>query len=152
MDNIGSKIQQLRKTKGYTQEQLAELAGVSRQTIYKWEAGLVQPNSDNIAKLCEIFLVDRNYFYGITTDTVKEKQPKGKKRLAILIILAAITLVLFAVTLCFGLITYQPTQSAMWVSTSKLNSAWFYVFLSVTLLFVCITAAYAVRIFAFKKK
>lgn len=30
----------LRKDAGLSQEQLAEKAGVSRQTIFKWEAGL----------------------------------------------------------------------------------------------------------------
>ena len=33
----------LRKDAGLSQEQLAEKAGVSRQTIFKWEAGLRQP-------------------------------------------------------------------------------------------------------------
>ena len=37
---IGLKISYYRKLKGITQEQLAELIGVSRQTISKWETGV----------------------------------------------------------------------------------------------------------------
>lgn len=35
---IGEKISELRKQKGITQEQLAEIIGVSSQSVSKWEA------------------------------------------------------------------------------------------------------------------
>lgn len=34
----------IRKRKGFSQEDLAHALGVSRQTIYSWEAGLNYPN------------------------------------------------------------------------------------------------------------
>ena len=36
---IGEKIAKYRKEKGYTQEQLGELVGVSGQAVSKWENG-----------------------------------------------------------------------------------------------------------------
>ena len=36
---IGDKIAKYRKLKGYTQEQLGELVGVSGQAVSKWENG-----------------------------------------------------------------------------------------------------------------
>ena len=36
---IGEKIAKYRKLKGYTQEQLGELVGVSGQAVSKWENG-----------------------------------------------------------------------------------------------------------------
>ena len=36
--NISDRIQSLRKSKGITQEQLADAVGVSRQAVSKWEA------------------------------------------------------------------------------------------------------------------
>lgn len=44
--NIGKNIRHLRKQKKITQEQLAEMMSVSRQTISKWEAGEVIPELD----------------------------------------------------------------------------------------------------------
>mgnify|MGYP001050533064 CR=1 FL=1 len=39
MENIGEKIMQARKTKGMTQDTLAQLVNVSRQTVSHWENG-----------------------------------------------------------------------------------------------------------------
>ena len=53
--NIGNYIANKRKQKNYTQEQLAELLGVSNKTISKWENGESYPEMDKILKLCNIF-------------------------------------------------------------------------------------------------
>jgi len=49
--DFGSRLATARKAKGFSQEELAELLGVSRQTIYKWETGITYPDID---KLCDI--------------------------------------------------------------------------------------------------
>ena len=49
--DFGSRLATARKNKGLSQEELAELLGVSRQTIYKWETGITYPDID---KLCDI--------------------------------------------------------------------------------------------------
>ncbi len=38
--NISDRIQALRKSKGISQEQLADAVGVSRQAVSKWESGV----------------------------------------------------------------------------------------------------------------
>ena len=38
--NIGGKIQARRKAMGLSQEDLAQLTGVSRQSVTKWETGI----------------------------------------------------------------------------------------------------------------
>lgn len=38
--NISDRIQNLRNTKGISQEQLADVLGVSRQAVSKWESGV----------------------------------------------------------------------------------------------------------------
>lgn len=45
----------LRKSRGLTQEQLAERLGVSRQAIARWEAGETAPDVKILRNLCEIF-------------------------------------------------------------------------------------------------
>lgn len=44
----GEKISKLRRENNYTQEQLAELLGVSRQAISKWESSLAYPETDKL--------------------------------------------------------------------------------------------------------
>lgn len=51
----GEKIAKLRKDNNYTQEQLAELLGVSRQSISKYESGLVYPETEKLIRLSELF-------------------------------------------------------------------------------------------------
>jgi transcriptional regulator with XRE-family HTH domain len=53
--NLGKNIQHLRKQKKITQEQLAEMMSVSRQTISKWEADEVIPELDKIVALSDLF-------------------------------------------------------------------------------------------------
>ncbi|MEE1196810.1 MAG: helix-turn-helix transcriptional regulator, partial [Lachnospiraceae bacterium] len=40
---LGDKISKLRKDNNYTQEQLAGILGVSRQSVSKWESNLAYP-------------------------------------------------------------------------------------------------------------
>ena len=57
---LSEKIQKLRKEKGMTQEQLAELLFVSRTAISKWETGRGMPNMASLQMIAKLF--------GITLD------------------------------------------------------------------------------------
>lgn len=48
-------LQHLRASRNMTQEQLAMLVGVSRQSVTKWEAERDYPEMDKLLKLCQIF-------------------------------------------------------------------------------------------------
>lgn len=48
-------LQHLRATRNMTQEQLAMLLGVSRQSVTKWEAEKSYPEMDKLLKICELF-------------------------------------------------------------------------------------------------
>lgn len=54
---IGTKLSQLRKLSGMTQEQLAEKINVSRQTISKWESDSTFPDLESIVKISRLFHV-----------------------------------------------------------------------------------------------
>jgi transcriptional regulator with XRE-family HTH domain len=54
---LGERIQTLRNENKMSQEKLAELLGVSRQAVSKWETGLANPNTENLILLAEIFHV-----------------------------------------------------------------------------------------------
>ncbi len=51
---IGQIIQQRRKELGITQPDLAELASVSKNTLYKLERGQGNPSLDVLTKLAEV--------------------------------------------------------------------------------------------------
>lgn len=52
---IGDKIMSLRKERGYSQEELASLIGVSRQSVSKWELNDSVPDLDKIVRISELF-------------------------------------------------------------------------------------------------
>lgn len=58
--NIAERIQNLRKLKGVSQEELADKIGVSRQAVSKWESEQSLPDVEKIILLSE--------YFGITTD------------------------------------------------------------------------------------
>ena len=51
-----------RKKNGYTQEQIAEKIGVSRQAVAKWERGEALPDIENVIALAGV--------YGVTVDSL----------------------------------------------------------------------------------
>jgi len=54
---FNEKLQQLRKEKGLTQEQLAEMLFISRTAISKWESGKGYPNIESLKSISKLFAV-----------------------------------------------------------------------------------------------
>lgn len=55
---IGNFLQELRKEKGLTQEQLAEKVNVARRTVSRWETGNNMPDLDILIELSDYYEVD----------------------------------------------------------------------------------------------
>ena len=58
---LGEKIAKQRKELNYTQEQLACILGVSRQSISKWESDISYPETDKLIKLGKLFDCSMDY-------------------------------------------------------------------------------------------
>lgn len=58
---IGEKILKMRKARGWSQEELAERVGVSRQAVSRWEADSAKPDADRIIAICDLFGVSADY-------------------------------------------------------------------------------------------
>ena len=58
---IADRIQSLRKSKGMSQEELADAVGVSRQAVSKWESEQATPDLDKVVIMSEIFDVTTDY-------------------------------------------------------------------------------------------
>lgn len=54
---IANRLVTLRKEKGFSQEQLAEKIGVSRQAVSKWERSEASPDTDNLIMLARLYEV-----------------------------------------------------------------------------------------------
>lgn len=67
--DLSERIRDLRKQKGLSQEQLAEMLDVSRQAVSKWEGGQSSPDLDKITTISELFGVSTDYLLkGLDTD------------------------------------------------------------------------------------
>lgn len=67
---LGEKLSKLRKEYNYTQEQLADILGVSRQSISKWESDIAYPETEKLIELGKIFECSMDY---LLKDEVAEK-------------------------------------------------------------------------------
>lgn len=54
---FNEKLQELRKNKNLTQEQLAEMLFVSRTAISKWESGRGYPTIDSLKEISNFFAI-----------------------------------------------------------------------------------------------
>ena len=59
--NIADRIQYLRKQRGLSQEELADMVGVSRQSVSKWESEQSTPDLDKIIVMSDLFEVTTDY-------------------------------------------------------------------------------------------
>lgn len=76
---LGEKIAKQRKELEYTQEQLAEILGVSRQSVSKWESDLAYPETDKLIKMGKLFDCSMDY---LLIDEISEKRGNGEKETA----------------------------------------------------------------------
>ncbi len=140
---IGVKIQNLRKQRGLSQEQLAEAVGVSRQAVSKWEAEQSVPDIDKIILICDYFGVTTDYILRneemSCTETVqsknknevKEEDTDNKKKSALLLAVAVMLYILCAVPIIIipnqvGLVlllVMVAGATGMIILRSKLNSS-----------------------------
>lgn len=58
---LGEKLSKLRKENNYTQEQLADILGVTRQSISKWESDVAYPETDKLIRLGRLFDCSMDY-------------------------------------------------------------------------------------------
>lgn len=63
--SIGSKIKSLRRAKNLTQEDLAEVLGVTSKAISQWECGRTAPDISQLPLLCNYFEVTADELLGI---------------------------------------------------------------------------------------
>lgn len=71
--NIGSKIKELRKERGITQEQLADSIGVSFQAVSKWENDIALPDITLAPALASYFGVSMDVLFDFNLSEIEER-------------------------------------------------------------------------------
>ncbi len=86
---LSDNIKTLRKSKGLTQEELANRINVVRQTVSKWEKGYSVPDAEMLKKIAEVLETDVSQLLGSTieidanADLVAEQLSRINEQLAI---------------------------------------------------------------------
>lgn len=119
--NFSEKIVTLRKSRGMSQEALAEELEVSRQAISRWEMGTAMPDAANILRISKLFHVTTDYLlhdeYESDNDLPKVKEVKTDKTYQIMIYLVTLEIMILLmqfICICilqnvfFGVLTMLP--------------------------------------------
>ena len=72
---FGEKLLELRKKNNFSQEELAEKIGVSRQAVSRWESGETMPDSPNLLQISNLFGVSADF---LLRDEIEESFPQQK--------------------------------------------------------------------------
>ena len=78
---IADRLVKLRKKYGYSQEELADKLGLSRQAVSKWERAEASPDTDNLICLAKLYGVSLDELLATDEDidTIVEEQVKEEK-------------------------------------------------------------------------
>ncbi len=89
--SIGTKIFELRKAMNLSQEELADMLDVSRQSVSKWETDAAVPDLEKLCKLCDVFDITLDELAGremnrknndnANTSTEKTEHPTAQQKI-----------------------------------------------------------------------
>lgn len=110
MNELGARLQALRRQANLSQQELAERLHVSRQSISKWELGTAKPDLDNMIRLSELFGVsldelvlgktqNRQEIPQHSAQPVENTKAKRRKRMRLCLLAGVLCLVLAVVLL-----------------------------------------------------
>lgn len=73
---LGEKLTALRKKQGYSQQELADMISVTRQTISNWECGQGAPALDKALELAQIYKISLDDLAGNNVEIVAREKVK----------------------------------------------------------------------------
>ena len=81
MATFTERLRELRTQSNYSQQDLADKMGVTKQTISQYERGVRKPDMDTLTALCDIFNVSSDYLMGKSDVTVRLLNSDDLRRL-----------------------------------------------------------------------
>lgn len=80
---VANRLIELRKRKGLSQEELADVLGVSRQAVSKWERTEASPDTDNLIALAKFYNISLDELLDTNTpvdEVLKDENPKEENK------------------------------------------------------------------------
>ena len=99
---IQERLKKMRKQANLTQDNLAELIHVSRQTISNWENGKSYPDLQSLLLLCKVYDISLNQLVEEDVVEMKRNVFKGKMYFFSFLLVSLVTLLL----VCISLVKY----------------------------------------------
>lgn len=114
--SLGEKLLKLRKKKGLSQEEVADILHVTRQTVSKWETDQSMPDFDKVVPICNLYEISTEELFhdGVSVskneenihieDTISQQNYHRKKALfttvaVTLYILSVVVIIFFSTVL-----------------------------------------------------
>lgn len=134
--NFRQRLIQLRDEHKLSQQELADMLDVSRQTVSRWEAGKSVPSANQIANICKAFHLDANEFVGAEVQPAenggnteaKDESKVERKKLSVTLLcvigaLIALSVAGFIVTICYAVKDAMYDASAtVWIVSIPQNT------------------------------
>jgi len=76
---IGERMKEIRKSRGWNQDQVAKLLGVTRQAISHYERGIREPNYEMVEAFADRFNVTIDYLQGRDDNSIYYLSPEVAK-------------------------------------------------------------------------
>lgn len=73
-----NRIKELRQAQGYTQGELGNLLNCTGMTISRYETGKNEPDTNTIARMCDIFNCTSDYLLGLSNEPTAQL-PRGEE-------------------------------------------------------------------------
>jgi transcriptional regulator with XRE-family HTH domain len=77
--HVGARVRERRIMLGFTQQQLADLIGVTYQQAHKYERGINRISAGRLYEIAHVLSVPVNYFFeGLDSDTARAISPRER--------------------------------------------------------------------------
>ncbi len=116
---IANNIIELRKSKNWTQTELAEKLNYSDKAVSKWERAESLPDATVLKRISDLFFVSVDYLFEEEHTKEKNESPaaaKQKRRNHIIITLLSTSLVFLIATIVFVVLGLLPIDLPIWMA------------------------------------
>ncbi|MBQ7485812.1 MAG: helix-turn-helix transcriptional regulator [Oscillospiraceae bacterium] len=79
---LNQRIRELRRSKGFSQVELAAKLGVTKQSVSNWENDNIQPSVEMLIQLAKVFSVSTDYLLGLDSTSYLQVEGLSKSEIA----------------------------------------------------------------------